>query len=577
MENSINETLDLKSLLRYLLRNWYWFLISFVFFAAALWTYRSAKPQLIKSETILQIRPADEYIFMPGTGLVPTMNKSIDIADERTVLMSRDVITQAVNELDLHVSYQKKKNLQWVEQLRDSGDLLVTYPEGFLNDRTKPIVLTVSVRDDYINVKTTIENKTIRERVVSLDRPFVTETGCTLVARKPLKKGAKYRVTIATTEQVAYRYREGKMKTYYPYRSKAMVEIYVNSVRPHEAVEVLSRQTDIYNRIMLADRQETARKTIQSINEHIAELNEQKANSKNKDIIDQLILLLSQRREEKALLVDAPTMPAVTVVKAHVCKTEQSPSNATLAALILILGFCVPFGVLVLLFVTSGKIYTEAQFEKWVEVPHIGSILENAKTADSEQFNIVRMNLLRQFEKAQDKVVMVTSATQGEGKSCIAANLALSLASLNKRTLLVDLNLRRPAVNTIFNVNNKVGVTDYLTGNNADQSKLITASGANEFLDILPAGQTVANPADLLQNEKLDQLFAALRKQYDYIVMDAAQMMEISDTLVANRVCDVTLCIGRVEKTTQEMAKFINKTAEKQLVNKVVAVWNGVK
>ena len=85
------------------------------------------------------------------------------------------------------------------------------------------------------------------------------------------------------------------------------------------------------------------------------------------------------------------------------------------------------------------------------------------------------------------------------------------------------------------------------------------------------------NPADLLQGEKLDQLFTQLRKNYDLIIVDTAQAINISDAFLANRVCDETIFIGFPGKTTEEMANFINRAADMHQMNNIVAVWNGVR
>lgn len=588
MENNpINETFDLKSLFRYFVRNWYWFVISFVLFACALFYYRAAKPQLIKVETIVHIRPMDEFVITQGSGLVPTTNKTVDIAEERAALMSRDVTLEAINELKLNVSYQKREGLQWVEQDRFNSDLEVTYPEGFLTDSMKTIVLHVLALDNSIEINCKQSSKECRTTVPSLSEPVVLKNGLTVKALQALNSGDRYQVTIAPSKEVLKRY-DNKIKTEYPYRSKAMVVISMQTVRPYEAVEVFTKQVEIYNRIMVDMRQQAAREAIEAIDTHIAELNQQRPAAKNKEVIDQLIWALTQKREEKALLIDATSNPAVVVTQAHQFPKVVSPSVIVTIMLIIIFGIGLPLSILFLIFVISGKIYTQYQFSKCIRVPFIGQILfsgknmpivvaEGAQSAQAEQFNILRMQILRQLKSDTDKVIMVTSCVHGEGKSYVASNLALSFALLNKHVALVDMNLRHPAVNRIFACNTNHGITDYLNGDITALDKLTVPSGKHQCLDLILAGSVPTNPADLLQGEKLDQLFTQLRKNYDLIIVDTAQAINISDAFLANRVCDETIFIGFPGKTTEEMANFINRAADMHQMNNIVAVWNGVR
>ena len=169
---------------------------------------------------------------------------------------------------------------------------------------------------------------------------------------------------------------------------------------------------------------------------------------------------------------------------------------------------------------------------------------------------------------------MVTSYESGEGATYVASNIALSLGLLDKKVALVDLNLRRPAVAELFVKPNIHGVTDYLQDVTYAIENLIVPSGKNKNVDLLLSGATPMNPSELLQRERLEQLFAVLRKQYDYVIVDATPTMSLSDTFLANRVCNMTLFVANSNMVTKDEVEFINHCAAQQRLNNVAVVLN---
>ena len=136
------------------------------------------------------------------------------------------------------------------------------------------------------------------------------------------------------------------------------------------------------------------------------------------------------------------------------------------------------------------------------------------------------------------KVILITSTMSGEGKTFIASNLAVSLALLGKKVIIVGLDIRKPGLNKVFNISHKEnGITLYLSSpKTTDLSSLIRPSGVTDHLDLLPGGTIPPNPTELLARQSLQDAIEILKQKYDYIVLDTAPIGMVTDTqLIAPR------------------------------------------
>jgi capsular exopolysaccharide synthesis family protein len=170
----------------------------------------------------------------------------------------------------------------------------------------------------------------------------------------------------------------------------------------------------------------------------------------------------------------------------------------------------------------------------------------------------------------------VNSSINGEGKSYVATNLAISLSLLNKKVALIGLDIRKPMLAHYLNLPSKGCVTSYLADEAYDVDDLIVRSEF-ENLDILPAGAIPPNPSELLQGQRLDELFAELRKRYDYVIIDSAPVAMVSDTFLLNRVADITVYVSRANYTTTNLIDFIKQVHEQKRLPNIITVLNGVK
>ena len=279
---------------------------------------------------------------------------------------------------------------------------------------------------------------------------------------------------------------------------------------------------------------------------------------RQKEIKKSLHELILKKQEENALsmistdaaskLIDVPYTSAPT--------EPLYPKNLLFA---LIVALVIPVVVWWLMVSLDTKVRNRGDIEEATSLNIIGEIPQYTpskkernnlvavryKSTDklSENFRVLCTQL--NFALKDQKVIMLTSTTSGEGKSFVSMNLAASLAMIGKKVILVDLDIRKKSKSGLLKTDQKIGVSDYLKGNEVDISKLIMKSDEEFMPDILPAGKIVSDPTKLFMGDLLDNMITTLREQYDCIVIDSVPAMGLADTLIMNRVTDITLYVIR--------------------------------
>ena len=168
----------------------------------------------------------------------------------------------------------------------------------------------------------------------------------------------------------------------------------------------------------------------------------------------------------------------------------------------------------------------------------------------------------------------------GEGKTFVATNLAMSLALLGKKVIIIGLDIRKPRLVKLFGLpSNKKGITNFLVGEKAAYDLLeeqIYRGVANENLDVLPAGIIPPNPGELITRDLLDQALEYFKTKYDYIIIDTPPVGLVSDTFELGRLFNITFFVVRSEKTTRSDVDMINRINEEGRLPRINLVFNGV-
>lgn len=306
-----------------------------------------------------------------------------------------------------------------------------------------------------------------------------------------------------------------------------------------------------------------------------------------------IYLMLLQKREENSISL-AATADKGKLIDDPVSFGQISPKKSIILLIALVIGLAIPAIVLFLINFFRYKIEGHEDVARLTTLPIIGDVAiasETAKTkADivvhenqnnvmEEVFRSIRSNI--QFMLKEDqKVIMFTSTTSGEGKTFTAANLAVSFALLGKKVLVMGLDIRKPRLTNLFELKDKnIGITNLLVHDNPTREDIcanILNSGVNRNLDIMPAGPIPPNPAELVSRESLDNIFAVLRKEYDYIIVDTAPVGLVTDTLMIARVADLTVYMCRADYTPKSSFEFINSLSAQKKLPQVSIVINGI-
>lgn len=293
---------------------------------------------------------------------------------------------------------------------------------------------------------------------------------------------------------------------------------------------------------------------------------------RQQNIKETLYLFLLQKREE-ASVSKAITTPSIKVVDYAITNfIPIAPKKNIIYLAALLLGLLIPFGVIFVIQLLDTKIHNKQDFERLApEVPVVAEIpfiqeehriiTSNDRSVLAEAFRILRTNITYLLPIKSDgecPVIFTTSSIKGEGKTFVSLNLALTLSSMDKKVLLIGADLRNPQLHKYLNINkNRIGLSNYLYDTRTDWKNLINEKVFdNEFLNIIFAGSVPPNPAELLSNGRFEELLKILKNEYDYIIVDTAPTILVTDTLLISQLSDLTVYITRADHTDKKLLTY---------------------
>ncbi len=312
-------------------------------------------------------------------------------------------------------------------------------------------------------------------------------------------------------------------------------------------------------RVLQAAKQDTQKLNEQLVRYHALE----REVETSRVLYDALIKTI----KEQGVTQDLQKVKVWVVEKAITPDKPAKPKKILNLLLAVILGSLGGIGLAFLVEYFDNTIGTPEELESRFQVPVLG-VIEDISQADnkevkkylykqphssfSENLKMIRSLVLLSAPDHPPKSILLTSSIPSEGKTTITVNFAKTLAMQGGRVVVLDGDLRNPSLHDVFGVEDHKGLSSYLAGTAELKTILQPCS---PLIDVIPAGQIPPNPSELLGSKKMKELLAAMEKEYDFVLLDSAPLLSVTDSLTLAAMTDGTILITQVGRTSNDMLK----------------------
>jgi succinoglycan biosynthesis transport protein ExoP len=284
--------------------------------------------------------------------------------------------------------------------------------------------------------------------------------------------------------------------------------------------------------------------------------------------IENLLLQLKSSYFETKAGLELVKSPATLYAKAEPEGRPAKPNVALNLALGGLLGLMFGVGLAFFLEYMDTSVKSLDDVERFLGVPVLAviprdvAVLHRASgfNPDAEAYRILRTNIEFNRRNPDANCITVTSGGAGEGKSTTLCNLAFVCAQGGYSVLLIDADLRRPRMHTLFDVSNAVGLTNYLTSN--VQLEEVVVRTPVENLYFLPSGMLPADSAGVLNSQRMSDLIADAKSRFDLVLIDSPPILGVSDASVLSNEADLTLIVVQHRKLPRHMLMRVKQTVE---------------
>ncbi|MBS9462188.1 polysaccharide biosynthesis tyrosine autokinase [Flagellimonas sp. 389] len=320
---------------------------------------------------------------------------------------------------------------------------------------------------------------------------------------------------------------------------------------------------------------------------------------------EQLYLYLLQKREESQIAFASATPKSRIIDSAYSESTGPvSPEKDKIYIVAFLIGLFVPFAIIYAGELLDNKVHNKLDVEKLVgDVPVLAELPKLSKKENklvynkdrsvlAESLRILRTNLdyIITSNRRTDKknLIFITSSVSGEGKTFLSSNLSMVLASTNKKVLLIGADVRNPKLYKFFSgiesdaINKPrrikdTGLTEYLVNQDLKPKDIITPMLVHDnTIDIIYSGKIPPNPAELLLNNRIGDLFNEVSRMYDYVIVDTAPLMVVADTLLISEHASQIIYVTKAGVTESKVLEFPLKLKSEGKLNNLSFVVNNV-
>ncbi|HFK5546702.1 TPA: GumC family protein [Elizabethkingia anophelis] len=308
---------------------------------------------------------------------------------------------------------------------------------------------------------------------------------------------------------------------------------------------------------------------------------------------EDLYMFLLNKREENALN-EAITEANLRIIDPPVGESAPiAPNRLKKIATGIGIGIALPTIILLSMLLLNTGIRGRQDLENVLSVPFLGEIplarsrkqgrgdvlvSKSGRDPLTEAFRILRTNInFMTKDDAPPKVLTFTSFSAGVGKTFSVLNLATTLSYLEKKVVVIDLDLRKGTLSSRVGLLHGKGTSHYLSSPSISVDEIIHKSDVADGVDFIPIGAIAPNPVELLLGKRLDELIKELKERYDYVIIDGVPLGIVADASIIDRVADLTLFIIRIGKMDRRQLPEIEKLYQEKKLSNLAIVLNGLK
>jgi capsular exopolysaccharide synthesis family protein len=276
------------------------------------------------------------------------------------------------------------------------------------------------------------------------------------------------------------------------------------------------------------------------------------------------------------------------VDKAETNETPVSPNRRSVQLIAFLIGMGLPAVFIFAAEMFNDKIQSRFDIEKYTQTPILGEvghsftenvlvINRNSRSMVAEQFRIIRTNLQYFLNKKENAVILVSSTFSGEGKSFASTNVAAAHSLAGKKTLLMEFDIRKPKILSGLNMDKGPGITNFLVGKQTDLNSLVRPVEGYDNFFVLGCGPVPPNPAEILLDARINELFDYAKANFDVVVIDTAPVGMVSDGFTLGKFADCTIYMMRQNYSFKKQLALIDDYYLQKRLPQISIVLNDVK